>query len=313
VNRRALLAGGAAAALVPVQRAARAADVPVLRLAAPPTDGSAEYYYADAEGFFKRAGLPFEIAHLANGEAVTAGVIGGSIDIGCGQAISVITAYSRGIPVTVLAGSGINNVRAGPGGTGAFFVPKNSTATSGKDFAGKTVGVQGLKGFAQYGTQAWIDRTGGDSSTVHFVELTSSVMASALNENRLDGAFIPEPNVSAVARVAKKIAFPMDGIAPAFFVGAHFATVAWAGAHVDLVRRFLSTLYETAAWANRNHDRTADILSAAAHIDLDVVRNSQRVGYSTHREPALLQPMINLAAKYAGITPFPAEDLFFKG
>jgi ABC-type nitrate/sulfonate/bicarbonate transport system substrate-binding protein len=96
-------------------------------------------------------------------------------------------------------------------------------------------------------------------------------------------------------------------------VGAHFTTLAWAQAHVDAVRRFESVMYQTAEWANRNHDKTADIPAAAAHIDPEIVRGAVRTDYSTHRDPSLMQPMIALAARYGGITPFPAEDLFFRG
>lgn len=314
MNRHAALSAIAATAVAPALRArASAADETVLHLGTPPTDASGQYYYADAEGFFKKAGLPAEISTLPNGEAVTAGVVGGSINIGNGQVISVITAYAKGLPLTIVAGSGINTARTGLGASGAFFVPKNSTAATGKDFIGKTVGVQGLKGFAQYGTSAWLDRTGGDSSSVHFVELSSAVMGTALAEGRLDGAFIPEPNVSNVAKLAKKIATPMDTIAPSFYSGAHFTTLAWAKANVDLAHRFEKVMYETAAWANKNQDKSADILAAAMRLDPEVVHNSNRIQYSTRRDPSLLQPMINLTAKYAGITAFPAEDLFFKG
>jgi NitT/TauT family transport system substrate-binding protein len=314
VNRRSLLVAGTAAfALAPALRArGRAADVTPLRLAAPPTDASAQYYYADAEGFFKKAGFSDDIAHLANGEAVTAGVIGGSIDIGVSQTISLIAAYSRGVPLTIVTGSAINNSRSNPGTAGAFFVPMTSTVASGKDLTGKTVGVQGLHGFAQYGTQNWIDKTGGDSSQVKFVELSSPVMAKALTDNRLDGAFIPEPFVADVAKVARKIATPMDAIAPFFYQGAHFTTLAYARANPDILHRFEAVMYETSDWANKNKDKTAEILADAAHIDLASVRGAVRCEFAVKRDPTLLQPMIALAVKYGGIKPFAAEDLFFK-
>ena len=313
MNRRSILAAAGAAALAPAfGSVAGAADPTPLHLAAPPTDSSAEYYYADAQGFFKKAGFAIDIAHLANGEAVTAGVIGGSIDIGVSQTISLIAAYSRGVPITIVTGSAINNARTNAGTAGAFFVPVNSTVTGGKDLIGKTVGVQGLHGFAQYGTMNWIDKTGGDSSQVKFVELTSIVMAKALTDNRIDGAFIPEPFVADVAKVARKIATPMDAIAPMFYQGAHFTTLAFARANPDVLRRFEAVMYETADWANKNKDKSAEILADAAHIDIVSVRGAVRSEFATKRDPALLQPMIALAVKYAGIKPFAAEDLFFK-
>jgi NitT/TauT family transport system substrate-binding protein len=204
----------------------------------------------------------------------------------------------------------VNSTRAE---AGVLFVPKNSTATSGRDLDGKTIGVQGIKGFAQFGTQAWLDRTGGNSASVHFVEMTSSVMGNALADARLDAAFIPEPFVSEVAKVAKRIANPMDAIAPAFIAGAHFTTVSWAKAHPDEVREFLRVIYSTAVWANKNHARSAEILADAMRIDPATMRTAVRAQYAERRDPSLLQPMIDLAAKYAGITPFPAQEIFFHG
>ena len=312
MNRCSVIAGTGAFTLLPALRTAASADPTRLRLAAPPTDSSGQYYYADAEGFFKKAGFACDVAHLANGESVAAAVIGGSIDIGVSQTISLIAAFSRGVPLTIIGGSAINESRSNPGTAGAFFVPMSSSVTSGKDLIGKTVGVQGLHGFAQYGTQFWIDKTGGDSSQTKFVELTSPVMAKALTDDRLDGAFIPEPFVADVAKVARKIATPMDSIAPAFYQGAHFAMLAYAKANPDVIRRFVAVMDQTADWANKNHERSAAILSDAAHIDIASVRGAVRSEYATKRDPALLQPMIALAAKYGGIKPFAAEDLFFK-
>lgn len=303
------MAGAAALWLAPGRT--RAADATPIRLAGPPTDASAEVYYADAMGFYKRNGFAPDISHLTNGEAVTAGVIGGSIDIGVGQAISIVTAFSKGIPLTVIAGSAVYSSKRA--GAGTLFVPRDSKATTGKDLVGKVIGVQGVRGFAQFGMSAWLDATGGDSSTVKFVEMTSSIMGRALAEGRLDAAFIPEPFVFEVAKVAKKIATPLGAVAPEYYLGAFFATTAWAKAHADVVKRFEATIYETAAWANKNHDRTAEILAAAAGIEVESVRNATRTDYATRREPALLQPIVNLAAKYAGITPFPADQIFFQG
>lgn len=314
MNRRDALIAGSAFALSPaLSRPGCAATLTTLHLAAPPTDSSAQYYIAEAEGFFTKNGFACDIAPLANGESVTAGVLGGTINVGVSQAISLVAAYSRGVPITIIAGSAINDAKIAPGTAGTLFVPFGSSVTSGKDLLGKTVGVQGVHGFAQYGTQAWIDKTGGDSAQVKFVELPSAVMAKALTDNRIDAAFIPEPFVSDVAKVAKKIATPMDAIAPLFYQGAHFTTVSFAKANADVLRRFESVLYQTADWANKNHDKTAEILAAAAHVDLSTVRGAVRSIYATKRDPAYLQPMIALAAKYGGIKPFAAEDVFFKG
>ena len=288
------------------RRTARAAER--IRVAAPALDGTALVFYADEMGFFKNAGLDVDVQTMPNGESVTVGLTGGAVDIGCSQAVSIITAFKRGLPVTIIASGGMQTPNSP---VGRFFVPKTSTAQSGRDLDNKTVAVVGIKGLAQFGTQAWLDKTGGNSSTVKFLELSGSQIAVAIGENRIDGAFVPEPFVSPVAKVARAIAYPMEAIAPSFISSPHFAMLPWAKAHPEEIRKFQSAMRDAAAWANRNHDRSLQILVKVAKVDPDVVRAAVRTEYGERLDPALLQPLINVAAKYGGIAAFPATDICY--
>lgn len=300
------LIGGAvasAAGFAPV----RAADA--LRLAAPALDATALMFFAQDQGFFKRAGLDVDLAAMSNGEAVTTGLTGGALDIGCSQAASLITAYKRGLPVTIIAPGGLQTP-SNP--TGMFFVPRNSTAQSGKDLDGKVVAVVGIRGLAQYGTQAWLDKTGGNSSSVKFIEMSGAQIALALADNKVDGAFIPEPFVSAAKKVARGITNPMEAIAPTFMSSAHFCMLPWAKSHPDEIRRFQGAIREAAVWANKNRDTTALILERVAKVDPEIVRNSVRAFYGERLEPAQLQPLINVTAKYGGLASFPASEMMYQ-
>jgi NitT/TauT family transport system substrate-binding protein len=279
-----------------------------IRLAAPALDGTALMFYADEMGFFKNAGLDVEVQAMANGEAVTAGLTGGAIDIGCSQAVSIIIAFKRGLPVTIIAPGGMQTPAAG---AGMFFVPKSSTAQSGRDFDNKTVAVVGIKGLAQFGTQAWLDKTGGNSASVKFLELSGAQIAVAIGDGKVDGAFVPEPFVSAVRKVARPITNPMEAISPTFVSSPHFAMQPWAKAHPEEIRRFQSAIHEAAVWANKNHDRTAQILVRVARVDPEIVRASTRTEYGERLDPAQLQPLINVTAKYGGLTAFPAADIIY--
>ena len=59
-----------------------------------------------------------------------------------------------------------------------LIVPKGSPYRTASDLNGKTVAVNTLRGLPQYGTQAWIDKNGGDSKRVKFVELPFSARRS---------------------------------------------------------------------------------------------------------------------------------------
>jgi NitT/TauT family transport system substrate-binding protein len=306
MNRRSALGLLGAAAASGVALPARAASR--IRLAAPALDNTALIFYADALGFFKNAGLDADVQRMANGEAVTVALTGNAIDVGCSEVVSLILAYKRGIPITIIAPSGLQTPSAP---VGMFFVQKSSTASSGRDLNGKTIAVVGLNGFAQYGTQAWIDKTGGDSSTVKFIQLAGAQIAVALQDGRVDGAFVPEPFVSAVRKVARPVADPMASIAPTLFASAHFTTVPYAKAHPEEIRKLQTVLAQTADWANKNRAQSALILEKVAHVSPAIVDASTRSLYGDRLDAADLQPLIDVTAKYGRFASFSASQMLY--
>jgi NitT/TauT family transport system substrate-binding protein len=308
MNRRIAIGTIAASLGVPFAPAPAGA-AGTIRAAAPALDSTALMFYAQEMGFFKAAGLEVDLQPMANGEAVTVALTGGAIDVGCSEAVSLIVAYKRGLPITIIAPGGMQTPSSP---VGMFFVQKGSTAQGGRDLDGKTIACVGLKGLAQSGTMAWLDKTGGDSRSVKFVQMSGAQIAVALQDGRIDGAFVPEPFVSAVKRVARPLANPMEAIAPTFLSSAHFALLPWVKAHSEETRRFQRALRQTADWANKNHDRTALILEKIARVDPAVVQASTRSFYGDRLNPALLQPLIDVAARYLDFSSFPANEILYK-
>lgn len=297
------LVGGAVVSAVGLP--ARAATV---RLAAPALDSTALMFYANEMGFFKNNGLDVEVQAMANGEAVTVALTGGAVDVGCSECVSLILAFQKGLPITIIAPGGMQTPNSG---VGMFFVQKDSTASTGRDIDGKTVAVVGLNGFAQYGTAYWLDKTGGNSSSVKFIQLSGAQIAIAMKDGRIDGAFVPEPFVSAVRAVARPVINPMATIAPNFLSSAHFTTAAWAKAHPDDLRRLQTALRQAADWANKNRDQSAVILEKVARADPSLVAASVRSFYGERLDPATLQPLVDVAAHYGHFAPFPAKDMMY--
>jgi NitT/TauT family transport system substrate-binding protein len=288
-------------------RSVRAADA--IRLAAPALDATALMFYANDQNYFKNAGLTVDLQAMANGEAVTLAIAGGAVDIGCSEAVSLILAYRKGIPITLIAAGGLQTLKSP---AGLLFARNDLKATTGADFNGKTVAVVGLNGFAQYGTQNWIDKNGGDSKTVKFVQFAGAQIGVALQDGRVDGAFVPEPFVSAVKKVARPVANSMAAIAPQFLSSAHFTTVPYARSHAAEIRTFQAALSKAADWANANPDQTALIIERVARVSPEVVAAAVRTHYGTALDAASVQPMIDVAAKYGGFPSFPASEIIFR-
>lgn len=122
-------------------------------------------------------------------------------------------------------------------------------------------------------------------------------MIGALNTGRVDAALIAEPVLSdALAQGNRVPGNAYDAIATSFQIAAWFTTGAWAKTHFEVVKNFQKAILTTAVWANKNRSATAQIFSQATKIV--VAPTMKRTTYAEHFDPSLMQPLIDVAAKY---------------
>jgi NitT/TauT family transport system substrate-binding protein len=298
------------AALTVVPNLAMAANA-VVRLALLPIDTDAVAYYANDLGYFKDAGIDMEIGVIQAGSTVVAAILGGSIDIGFTNVISLASAHMHGIPLVAIAPGGIyapNNAA-----TAVIMVPKDSPIKTAADFSGKTMACSGLKNLGQWAPAAWIDKNGGDSSKVQFVEMPFPDMPVALASHRVDWAIPAEPFLTESKTVARVFANAYAAIAPQFSIGVWVTTKDWADAHKDIVAKFAQAIGRAAAWGNTHHAESGAILAKYGKFDPSVSQTMLRVKYATRITASDLQPIIDLAAHYGALTStIPADTLIYK-
>ena len=310
VERRMVLAGLGAALAAPALglRAARAADVVTLRVGNVPIDSSSEIFAAQSEGFLAKAGLAVEIQSFSNGNAIAAAVVSGALDIGGINVLSLASAHEKGLPLKILA-SGSTYTTKNP--TTVMLIPNASALKTARDLSGKTVGINVLKGIAHISAQSWIDRNGGDSKSVKFVEMPFAVMPAALTALRVDAAVVAEPQLSQSHADARLFGKSYDGIGDLWMIDAWVANDNWITANPDVARRFSEAMRQAAVWANHNQDKTAEFVSTATKIDLAVVRGMRRATFLEHVNLNVVQPVIDVGAQYGALAAkFPASDLF---
>jgi NitT/TauT family transport system substrate-binding protein len=308
--RRTLLAAAALAALCVSAVPVTAQSLQPLRIESIPFDAGAEAFYARDLGIFAKQGIDATVQTAGNGPAIAAAVASGAVDIGFSNALSIETAYKKGLPFVFIATSAIYS-SAAP--TSVLMVPKDSPAKVAKDLNGKTIAVNGLKNIAEYAPSLWIDKNGGDSSTIKFIELKPAETPAALAAHRIDGAFVAEPQITQ-AKVASRIfAKPYDLLGDGFMIAGFFTTRAWADAHPELVKNFQAAMRETAIWADNkaNTEKSAAMLAKLTKLDPALVRSSVRAKFGLELSPAAIQPTIDLAAHYKLLEPFPASELIY--
>ncbi len=288
------------------------ADAPVpIRIGLFAGDTAADVYDADELGYFAKVGIAPEIIDLGNGGAIASAVAGGSVDIGTTNVVSLALAHSRGLPFRVLGGGGLS--LAGVATNGLLSVAAASPIRTAKDLDGKTIAVDVLGGIPELGVRTWLDASGGDSKRVKIIELHFAEMTAAVQSGRIDAALV---NASVDSTIGKPgdplrlLGAVYDAIAPRFASSVWFSTSDWIAQHPEAAKAFATALTQAAAWANTHHHESALILAKHIKQTPAQIEGSPRVTYDAAKDPSLLQPVIDLAAKYGEIpAPFPARDV----
>jgi NitT/TauT family transport system substrate-binding protein len=288
--------------------AGRAAEPPVtVNVINLPADNSAVVYYALELGYFKDANLDVKITPMTNSGAIIAAIAGGGGDIGNSVVGSVTDARAKGIPVLFFAPAGLYDA-VSP--TAALVVPADSPVKNAADLSGKVVAVSGLNDLTYYATRAWIDKNGGKSADVKYIELPFPAMAAALDQRRVDAAYIIDPFLTAAGAV-RSLGRAAESVAPRYQATGWIASESWLAAHGDVALRYAAAIHRAAVWANAHQKESAAILIKYTKIDPALVEHMHRVIYALNLEPRLLQPPIDTAAKYSGNAAVSANTLIW--
>jgi NitT/TauT family transport system substrate-binding protein len=311
ITRHQLLAyASASTAVLALPRAARAAAPRRIRMGIIPSLVASSAFYASDLGFFKKYDLDVDLQSFSSGATIAAAIIGGSLDVGFADVISISSAHLRGFSFTYVV-PGFVNSRNFPGY--ALVSNANSSFTTGKDFNGKTIAINAVKSISQLVVQSWIDGNGGDSSTVKFVELPLPQMVSAVQAKVVDAVLPGDPFITIASESGMHV-LPLDKNGLENYMGAgYFATRSWIATNGASVKRFAAAMREGALIANKRPlpPEAAPILAKYTHVPPAVIsRLVMRSEYALALDPAVVQPVIDAAVKYTILAKkFPASEI----
>jgi NitT/TauT family transport system substrate-binding protein len=313
VSRRRMLASCAA---IPVGLAAAAAppaysaDLTKIRIASVGAETSGAAMYAQDLGFFTQAGLAADLTFFQSGAVIVNTVVSGSCDFGSSAVSSLALARGRGLPVTIVAAGGLST-----GKLIAAVIALKDGARTAADLNGKTVAVPGLGTFAQYTAQYWIDKNGGDSHSVKFVEMAMPEMPAALEANRVDAAALFEPSITLAMATGKYrvLGNTSSVVAPHWLTSVWFSTDSYVQQNPDATRRFVSAIRQGAMWSNSHIAQSSDILVKYTKLDPDLAGRMVRDQQGTVLSPELLQPNLDVLARYNALpNPVTVSQLVWK-
>jgi NitT/TauT family transport system substrate-binding protein len=265
-------------------------------------------YYADELGFFKKRNLDVRITPQRNGAAEAAAVAGGSLDIGEQNVISMANAHARGLSFVYIAPAA-EYLDTAP--STAMIVARNAPFKTARDLSGKTIAVSALHDLTQTAAAAWIDKNGGDSSTVRFIEMPASESPVAVVRGTVQAAVVPEPALSSQADETRIFAKAFGAIAPRFMINGWFSTKEWIAKNPSAAKRFADAIREAAVWANGHRAESAKILEKHARLQMSALDRMTRATYATSFDANAMQQAIDTATRYKALAQsFPASEIY---
>lgn len=282
---------------------------PSIRLGTGAVEEFALPYYALQRGFFRDAGLTVDLQIYTGGGLITQAVVTGALDVGITNSGSMAAAHVRGLPIYLLASDGLYTQRQ----PGAYLIAAPSArAETAADLGGKTIGITTLRDLVQAATMAWIEKRGGNAQGVHWFELGSAVMGSAIASGRIDAAVIFEPQYTAIRDQVALIGLPYDSVndGKPFQTSGAIANKTWVDANPEPAARVTQALQHAAAWANANPIEAGALLAQLTKMTPATIASFPRVTLATKNDPGVIQPVIDVMARY-GFIPhgFPATEL----
>jgi NitT/TauT family transport system substrate-binding protein len=310
---RAHFAALAAGAIVGLPFASGAQTRPTVRVGTLPIDNGAEVFYGIERELFAKAGLDIDLHLMNNGGAIVAAVSSGALDVGFSNLFSIVAAFSKGIPLQVIAPAALYD-SASP--AQALLVRKDAPFHSPKDLNGKTVAVDGIKGITQITVAAAVDRAGGDSSSVRWIEMPDPLMSQALIDRRIDAASVAmsdNPDAGKPSSALRILTLPYESVGKRWLASGWFASKQWTNDQPDLARKFAETIVAAGKWANGNKPASGLILSKYSKLTparIAMLAGNRAIYDESRLNPAALDAVISFSAKHGVIaSAFPAASL----
>jgi NitT/TauT family transport system substrate-binding protein len=184
------------------------------------------------------------------------------------------------------------------------------------DLNGKTVGVSSPDDLYTLGLKAWMDKNGGNAASLKLLSLPQSEIEAALAAKRIDAGASGMPQLQSQVDGGKVRVFcdMCDAVAGTFMFSAWFSSdQTIASRHADIAA-FLRAERQAATYTNAHPVDAVAALAAFTKIDPTVIAKMVRVQNGTTLDPKLIQPAIDVCARYNVIPErFDAATMFATG
>ena len=216
--------------------------------------GTATFVAPLSSDSFATSGLDLVQKPINSGAAAVPLLLNGQLQFAAADSVSALTAISKNVPLVIVAAAATSGSSAQNDAT-AVLVKGNSPIRSAKDLEGKKLAVNGIGNIAQLGTAAAIDKLGGDSSKVQFVELPPPAILPAIQNGTVDAAAASEPAVTQGEAAGLRSLFsPTAEALPSVPLFVYVTSQSYLSQHRDVVTKFAQAMVKANNFAAQHPD-----------------------------------------------------------
>jgi len=268
-------------------------------------------YAAIEQGYMAEEGLKLELTAMAGGATIIPAIVGGSLDFGISNYVSVIVANGQGIKIRAFSDSAYGTKASPPF---AIITKKGSPIKTGKDLNGKKVAVNTRNGIVHVGVQEWIERNGGDPKTVQYVELPFPQMPPAITNGTVDAAAPTEPFVTvSTSQDAEVLSYYLTDLRDNCAIAGFISTDDWITKNRDAAQSFHRANTKGMAWVATNEKTAREYAAKYANLDPAIAAKIKLAALRSTPLVDAVQFWVDMTKKWgllAATSTLKAEDLF---
>jgi NitT/TauT family transport system substrate-binding protein len=138
-------------------------------------------------------------------------------------------------------------------------------------------------------------------------------VGAAIDSGRIAAGLVINPALRQDLQTGKyrDLGQQVDAIAKRLMYSGWFASADFVAKNPDVIRKFGEVMSRATAYAGAHHDETVALLASFSGIEPATIRSMPRANFAPALDPALVQPLIDVAVRYGSIpATFDARDLF---
>ena len=317
LDRREFLSSAAGLAATLSSTAAFAKTQTSLRISLIPILDIAPFKAAQQQGYFAKRGLVLDGTPSQGGARGIPALLAGNVQVVFSNIVSILQGIERGFPIKIVAPAQ-ETMGAPPDSAGIVALKKNKIHT-GADLKGKRFAVNTRNNIIWLYARHWIDQTGGDSASVHFVEVPFPQMPDALLNGQVDAAMVSQPYLGSLLPNpdAQLVGWPYS------FEGKKTATSFYVmmddyiAQHPATVAAFVAAMQSGIDWANKNYGTKpyVGLVAGYTRIPKDKLVPIFKAPWSFRKTPdvASIESTAMLMKKYGLLkSPVEVHKIFYK-